>query len=193
VRTLVGEGTVADLYAWPEGPWLRVNMVSTVDGAAQGADGRSGSINNAVDRVVFDALRVDADVVVVGAGTVRTEGYGPLGMPFVVVGSSLPPQLEGHPDVRLHPGGDAEALRRLVDGLRAEGLRRILSEGGPTLLSGLLQAEVVDELCCTITPRIVGGSGRRIVSGPPVDVPLTLSSLVEADGTLLARWLVSRG
>ena len=193
MRTLVGEGTVADLYAWPEAPWLRVNMVSTVDGAAQGADGRSGSINNAVDRVVFDALRVDADVVVVGAGTVRTEGYGPLGMPFVVVGSSLPPQLEGHPDVRLHRGGDAAALRRLVDGLRAEGLRRILSEGGPTLLSGLLQAEVVDELCCTITPRIVGGSGRRIVSGPPVDVPLTLSSLVEADGTLLARWLVSRG
>jgi len=193
VRTLVGDGPVGDLYAWPEGPWLRVNMVSTVDGSAQGADGRSGTINNAVDRVVFDALRVDADVVVVGAGTVRTEGYGPLGMPFVVVGSSLPPQLEGHPDVRLHPGGDAAALRRLVDGLRAEGLRRILSEGGPTLLSGLLQAEVVDELCCTITPRIVGGSGRRIVSGPPVDVPLTLSSLVEADGTLLARWLVSRG
>jgi riboflavin biosynthesis pyrimidine reductase len=193
VRVLVGEGSVADVYAWPAAPWLRVNMVSTVDGAAQGADGRSGTINNAVDRLVFDALRVDADVVVVGAGTVRTEGYGPLGKPFVVVGSSLPPQLEGHPDVRLHPGGDADGLRRLVADLHAQGLTRILSEGGPTLLGGLLGAGLVDELCCTVTPRIVGGSGRRIVGGPPVDVPLTLSSLVEQDGTLLARWLVSRG
>jgi riboflavin biosynthesis pyrimidine reductase len=192
MRTLVGDGTVEELYAWPDRPWLRVNMVSTVDGAAQGEDGLTGTINNAVDQNVFDLLRVDADVVVVGAGTVRAEGYGPLGKPFVVVGSALPPQLEGHPDVRLHPGGDSEALRGLVDGLRAEGLGRILSEGGPTLLNGLLRAGVVDELCCTITPKIVGGSGTRILNGPLVDVPLTLSSLVEQDGTLLARWLVSR-
>jgi len=192
VRTLVGDGSVEELYAWPDRPWLRVNMVSTVDGAAQGPDGRSGSINNDVDQEVFDALRVDADVLLVGAGTVRTEGYGPLGKPFVVVGSTLPPQLEGHPEVRLHPGGDAEALRGLVDGLRAEGLRRVLCEGGPTLLGALLRAGVVDELCCTITPSIVGGPGKRIVDGPLVDVPLTLSSLVEQDGTLLARWLVVR-
>lgn len=193
MRTLIGDGSLEELYAWPEGPWLRVNMVSTVDGAAQGADGLTDTINNEVDKQVFDGLRVDADVVLLGAGTARAEGYGPLGMPFVVVGSSLPPQLDGHPDVRLHPGGDDEALRGLVQALREEGLGRILSEGGPTLLNGLLRAGLVDELCCTITPRIVGGSGKRIVDGPLVDVPLTLSSLVEQDGTLLARWLVSRG
>lgn len=192
MRTLVGDGSVAELYAWPDRPWLRVNMVSTVDGAAQGPDGRSGTINNAIDRLVFDGLRVDADVVVVGAGTVRTEGYGPLGKPFVVVGSALPPKLEGDPDVRLRPGGDAAALRGLVEELRADGLRRILCEGGPTLLGGLLAAGLVDELCCTITPSLVGGGAKRIVGGPPVDVPLTLASLVEQDGTLLARWLVSR-
>jgi riboflavin biosynthesis pyrimidine reductase len=193
VRTLVGDGSAEQLYAWPDGPWLRVNMVATVDGAAQGPDGLTGSINNAVDHTVFDLIRAGADVVVVGAGTVRAERYGPLGKPFVVVGSALPPQLEGHPDVRLHPGGDEQALRGLVDGLRAEGLVRILSEGGPTLLAGLLGAGVVDELCCTVTPRLVGGHARRIVEGALVDVPLTLSSLVEEDGTLLARWLVSRG
>jgi riboflavin biosynthesis pyrimidine reductase len=192
VRTLVGEGSVEELYAWPDRPWLRVNMVSTVDGAAQGPDGLSGSINNDVDHRVFDLLRVGADVVLVGAGTVRAEGYGPLEKPLVVVGSTLPPQLEGRADVRLHPGGDDHALRRLVEDLRAQGLGRILSEGGPRLLDGLLRAGVVDELCCTITPRIVGGSGKRIVDGPLVDVPLTLSSLVEQDGTLLARWLVVR-
>lgn len=191
MRTLVGDGSVEELYAWPDRPWLRVNMISSVDGAAQGADGLTGTINNHVDESVFDLLRVDADVIVVGAGTVRAEGYGPLGKPFVVIGSSLPPQLQGQPDVRLHPGGDDEALRDLVDGLRAEGLPRILSEGGPKLLSSMLRAGVVDELCFTITPMIIGGSGKRIVDGPLVDVPLRLSSLVEQDGTLLARWLVT--
>ena len=190
MRTLVGTGGLSELYAWPAGPCLRVNMVSTVDGAAQGPDGLTGTINNAIDKEVFHLLRAGADVLVVGAGTVRAEGYGPAGKPLVVVGSSLPPKLEGHPDVRLHPGGDSEALRGLVEDLRAEGLTRILSEGGPTLLSGLLRAGLVDELCSTVTPMIVGGSGKRIVDGPVDDVALELASLVEADGTLLARWAV---
>ena len=53
----------------PTAPWLRVNFVSTVDGAAQGSDGLSGTINNAADKRVFDALRTRADCLVVGAGT----------------------------------------------------------------------------------------------------------------------------
>ena len=50
-------------------------MVSTVDGAATGPDGRSGGINNAADKRVFDTLRRLCDAVVVGAGTARDEGY----------------------------------------------------------------------------------------------------------------------
>lgn len=66
------------LYTPPDGPWLRANFVSTLDGAATGADGRSGSINTDVDFVVFSLLRELADVVVVGAGTARNEGYSVL-------------------------------------------------------------------------------------------------------------------
>ena len=55
--------------------WLRANFVSTLDGAATGGDHRSGSINTEADHVVFDLLRRLSDVVVVGAGTVRAEGY----------------------------------------------------------------------------------------------------------------------
>jgi len=65
-------------YAAPQHRWVRCNMVSSLDGAATGADGRSGSINNEADHVVFEVLRALADVVVVGAGTIRTEGYPPL-------------------------------------------------------------------------------------------------------------------
>jgi hypothetical protein len=51
---------------------------------------------------------------------------------------------------------------------------------------------VVDELDSTIVARLIAGSHRRITDGPPVDVPLRLATLVEQDGTLLARWLVDR-
>lgn len=49
-------------------------MVSTADGAAQ-LDGRSGGLGNAADTALFALLRAQADVLLVGAGTVRAEGY----------------------------------------------------------------------------------------------------------------------
>ncbi|MFE7859047.1 pyrimidine reductase family protein [Streptomyces sp. NPDC057403] len=80
------EWSLADLaaaYAYPEPtaggqrvPWLRANMVSTLDGAAQ-HDGKSQPISNATDMRIFGTLRALADVVVVGAETVRQEGYRP--------------------------------------------------------------------------------------------------------------------
>ncbi|MFD4759288.1 pyrimidine reductase family protein [Streptomyces sp. NPDC058439] len=69
---------LAEAYAYPEqaGPWLRANMVSTLDGAAQ-HDGRSQPISCASDMRIFGTLRGLADAVVVGAETVRLEGYRP--------------------------------------------------------------------------------------------------------------------
>ncbi|MFF3379173.1 pyrimidine reductase family protein [Streptomyces sp. NPDC002680] len=70
-------------YAYPEranggpGTWLRANMVSTLDGAAQ-HDGRSQPISSASDMRIFGTLRALADVVLVGAETVRQEGYRPV-------------------------------------------------------------------------------------------------------------------
>ncbi|MCB8955246.1 MAG: pyrimidine reductase family protein, partial [Nocardioides sp.] len=48
-----------------------------------------------------------------------------------------------------------------------------------------------DELCATTVPLLVAGEHPRITAGPPVDVPLELTALLEADGTLLARWTIS--
>ncbi|OON80603.1 pyrimidine reductase family protein [Streptomyces tsukubensis] len=78
-----GLGELADLYAYPSPPapgaaapaWLRANMVSTLDGAAH-HDGRSQGISSPADMRIFGVLRALADVVVVGAETVRQEGYG---------------------------------------------------------------------------------------------------------------------
>ncbi|GGT18533.1 pyrimidine reductase family protein [Streptomyces purpureus] len=58
------------------GAWLRANMVSSLDGAAQ-HEGRSQPISGDTDMRIFGTLRALADVVVVGAETVRLEGYRP--------------------------------------------------------------------------------------------------------------------
>ena len=62
-------------YRYPnDRPWLRANMVSSLDGSAV-RDGRSEGLSSAADKEVFGVLRGLADVVLVGAGTARTEGY----------------------------------------------------------------------------------------------------------------------
>ncbi|HEU5084364.1 MAG TPA: pyrimidine reductase family protein [Acidimicrobiales bacterium] len=58
-------------------PWVVVGMVSSLDGATAVA-GRSGALGGPADRVVFRAVRAIADVILVAAGTVRTERYGPV-------------------------------------------------------------------------------------------------------------------
>jgi len=64
-------------YAWPDepsAPYVRANFVSSVDGAVT-VDGRSGGLGTAADKAVFGVLRELAEVVLVGAGTVRAERY----------------------------------------------------------------------------------------------------------------------
>ncbi len=64
------------VYAYPGHTrrWVRANMVASADGAAQ-AEGKSGGLSGEADKKVFRALRGLADVILVGATTVRTEGY----------------------------------------------------------------------------------------------------------------------
>lgn len=66
---------LARWYAPPEGRWLRLNLVATVDGRSAGGDGTSDSLTNRVDRAVLGVIRRAADAVLVGASSVRIEGY----------------------------------------------------------------------------------------------------------------------
>ncbi|WP_241268259.1 pyrimidine reductase family protein [Streptomyces chrestomyceticus] len=71
---------LADAYAYPRldagAGWLRANMVSSLDGAAH-HEGRSQPLSSDADMRIFGVLRGLADAVVVGAETVRKEGYRP--------------------------------------------------------------------------------------------------------------------
>jgi riboflavin-specific deaminase-like protein len=60
----------------PEGrPYLGLNMVASLDGKAT-LDWRTRGLSSDVDRRLFHLLRTQADAVMVGAGTARTERYG---------------------------------------------------------------------------------------------------------------------
>ena len=61
----------------PERPYLVLNMVATLDGKAA-IRGRTGPIGGRADRELFHQLRTQADAVMAGAETVRTERYGRL-------------------------------------------------------------------------------------------------------------------
>jgi riboflavin biosynthesis pyrimidine reductase len=211
----LGDEQLDELYAVPSRPWLRVNMISTVDGAATGEDGKSGGINNDADHRVFAALRRQCDVVLVGAGTAREEGYRDLPRPLVLVSrrAEVPPRLRDaergtvlmatcavaeHLDEARAVLGDDHVLvlgqhrvdlAALKSALVARGWTSILSEGGPHLLRDLLAEGVVDEVDLTVVPRVIGGAHPRITDGPPVDATLRLGLLLEDDGTLLGRWL----
>ena len=67
---------LAALYAYPDGRWLRANMVSSADGAAS-LDGASAGLSCDTDRQVFALLRTLSDVILVGAATARVERYKP--------------------------------------------------------------------------------------------------------------------
>ena len=69
---------LVDAYPWPEGPWTRACMVMSVDGGIAGPDGVSGSLSSPTDRAVLSATRALADAYLVGARTVRAEGYRPV-------------------------------------------------------------------------------------------------------------------
>ena len=75
---LGGDGSLealAALYTAPRPEWLRLNLVSSVNGSAAGGDGTSDSLTNRADRTILRAIRSLADVVLVGAASVRAEGY----------------------------------------------------------------------------------------------------------------------
>src|SRR5882724_8071860 len=73
----VDEGRLADFYTYPEdlrSCWVRGNMIASLDGGAT-ADGKSGGLAGKGDRAVFTQMRHAADVILVGASTVRVENY----------------------------------------------------------------------------------------------------------------------
>src|SRR4029079_8682894 len=77
------DGRLADLYAYPDdlrSCWVRASITASLDGGATD-EGKAGGLAGAGDRAVFTLLRNLADVIVVGAATVRIENYSGAQLP----------------------------------------------------------------------------------------------------------------
>ena len=227
--------------------WVFANMVTTIDGAAT-LDGRSGGLGGPGDRELFSALRSEADVILVGAETVRAEGYRLARRPddaalqrrrdrgqaerarlCIVTRSPVltgePPLLDELPDAddpdetaapwqrpiiatvehdpgeardprfdRIEAGTSSVDLATLLVHLADQGLRRVLCEGGPSLLAQLGAAGLVDEWDFTVAPLVAAGDAvRPLHADAPLGTRLRLARLaMHDDSTLFARYLTER-
>jgi riboflavin biosynthesis pyrimidine reductase len=92
-------------------------------------------------------------------------------------------------------GRESVDMPTAVGALTGRGFRHILTEGGPHLLSQIIDAGLLDELCLTLSPLLTGPGAGRIVAGygPPVDGatsrPLRLAHVLAAGGQLLCRYV----
>ena len=227
------ESSYDDVRSAQDGrPYVVLNMVESADGAVA-VDGRTKAMSSPADNLVFHLLRSIPDVILVGAQTVRAEGYGPpqvsaerqarrvargqAPQPTIAIVSrsldldlSSPLFTESRPvvicpldvdvrdvaavaDVMQAGKGDVDlpsALRQL----RERGAEVVLCEGGPTLNGGLARQGLIDEICLTIAPILVGGDlGTGILGRTrlPTTVPLELVQMLEEGGVLLCRYKVT--
>lgn len=215
-------------------PHVTVNMVASADGATA-VQGRTGVLSSPPDRAIFRLLRSLADVVLVGAETVRAEGYGtvkasdevrarrvargqtpaaalaivtktlrldwssnlftePTQRPFVIAPVNAEPDaLRAAAEVAtlIRAGTGTVDLREALRQLRQEhDVLRVLCEGGPTINAQLAHDGLLDQLCLTVSPQLVGGASETILGTVALDAPigLTLASVLVADGELFLRY-----
>jgi riboflavin-specific deaminase-like protein len=228
---LDAEALVA-LYPRNPGPAVRVNFVTSIDGAAT-VDGRSAGLGGPGDKQIFDMLRMLCDTLMVAAGTVRAENYDALRLDaprrawrtahgltefplMVIVSRSLeldPAQAVFsdapiRPVVVTHSGADpgrraaiAEVADVVTAGagevdlasalaeLHGRGATQVLCEGGPHLLGAMIAADLVDEICLTVSPLLAGGDAGRIAAGPTGPArPMTLRHILTDEDMLFLRY-----
>ena len=195
------DAALARLYGYPREGWLRANMVSSADGAGF-LDGRSGGLSSEADRRLFGVLRALSDVVLVGAGTARAEGYGPAKRraalaslragrpptpPIALVSRTLELDLtaplftQAPPEARTivitcaaSPGGTRAEVARVADVIVAGDLTVDLEEA-----VAALRARGLSHVLCEGGPHLLG---QVTAAGLLDELCLTVSPLLAGPG-----------
>lgn len=218
------EITVEAAYGAPLGtrtdrPWVGLCMVASIDGSTA-IGGVSAKLSSPTDTAVLAQLRRVADVIVVGAGTVRSEGYGAprkqgqrigvvtgsgrldfsselfaSGAGFVITTSSANFDVPDHVDV-VRAGREqldpVEAIHRLPD--LVDGCAFVQVEGGPALNGSLLDVDLIDEINLTTSPATFGGAGSRLSKGaePHSHRFVAAQMAIDEESFVYTRWLRRR-
>jgi riboflavin biosynthesis pyrimidine reductase len=208
---------LAERYVLEGDRWLRLNLITALGGQIAGPSGTSEDLADGIDRALLKVLRASADVVLVGAASVRAGRYPlPRRAPLAVATTTgdltghafsadldperllvlCPPSAAGRARATLAGAGTVVALAGdpvtdpglLLDALADRGLGRVVCEGGGGMASRLLASGSVDEFDQSIAP-IVTSPGAPLLTGA---IPLLSGRLrgLLRDGTdrLYARW-----
>lgn len=180
-------------------------MITTPDGAID-VNGRSGPLGGPADQARLKSLRAGASVVLVGAGTARAENYGPPSQPglqIVVVTNSAELDFSsalftsGAGIVATHhaaPEVPVASVRAGIDTVDLAGIIQQLPhgivhvEGGPSLNAALLDADLVDAINLTFSPRITGARGVSFSQAPHALRSFTQTSLTTQDDFVFVRY-----
>jgi diaminohydroxyphosphoribosylaminopyrimidine deaminase/5-amino-6-(5-phosphoribosylamino)uracil reductase len=161
-------------------PLVTWKLATSLDGRSAAADGTSRWVSNPASRRDTHRLRGEADVMMVGTGTVlvdgprlnvRDEHDQPLprdAQPLrVVVGEREVPQdaavLDDSAETWVTGSRD---IAGVLTTLFEQGRRHVFLEGGPTLAGAFLEAGLVDEVVCYVAPMLIG-PGIPAVQGLP--------------------------
>lgn len=167
--------------------FVRLNMITTITGATAGDDGTSETITSRTDRFVLGAIRRNADVVVVGAETVRVEGYLlPKTARLAVVtstgdlggGLSTEGRDDRPPALVLCPLSRADGIRHALTGLPAE-ILPIPSDSDrldPATIVATLRARGLARIVCEGGPAL---ASQFVESGVVDEICVTVSPVLE--------------
>lgn len=198
VFPVAGLRPVAELYdlstrrRHPDRPWVVLTMISAADGSIA-VNGHSAALGNDTDRAIFLTLRRSAQVILVGAETVRADNYSPVPdhQRLVVVSSSG--DLGARHETLLASTATTVVAGDVGDITRSLTGEVCVLEGGPSLNAQMLAADLVDEVCLTLAPRFPAGTVGRLAHGPLAGVePWSLAHIAEDAGFVFLRYLRQR-
>ena len=173
-----------DWWGSGDSPWVRANIITDTQGNAVDIDGTSNGLTGGADRALLTALRAVADVVVLGGSTVRAEPESvPRDRPVVIVSRSAKIPISiieraragitllHHRSAEVPAGVEGIVLPRftgtsIVSALSQLGHRRIVVEGGATLLRTMLQSRSITEWCQTISPQLSRAEAQPVPLEP---------------------------
>lgn len=150
-------------------PFVTVKWASSLDGRAAAADGTSQWITGEAARTHVHVQRAAFDAILVGTGTVLADNPSLTArdadgallpeqpIPVIVGERTIPAdaRLHQHPNSLIATG--TRDLPAVLQSLFARGIRRAFVEGGPTLASAFIAAELVDEYLIYLAPVLLGG------------------------------------
>jgi riboflavin biosynthesis pyrimidine reductase len=214
----VAEAYDAALGSRADAPWVSLCMAASIDGSTV-VDGTSAKLSSPTDAAVLWRLRELADVILVGAGTVRDEGYGvprkpgqrigvitqsgrlnfgadlfASGAGFVVTSESGTSNIPRGIDVVAAGEATVDLAGALLRLDQVAVANFVQVEGGAALNGAMFDADLIDEIDLTTSPATVGGRGPGLASGSaPHSHRFDLAQMaIDDESFVYTRWLRRR-